>query len=159
MCIWSYWSFQLVYDVLAVSYMNVLAWACVLAIVLYTWCMASFTICCPPASPVVCEAPTPANGVTVLQPHSNVVNSEIVYQCEELGFSPSSNSSLCGEDGRWSPDPSEVICRMMNTTPGSKWVKCTYSSVLWSDWSMSAVCWLTRESTWEVGNAEWWNNF
>ena len=51
----------------------------------------------------------------MVQSHSNVVNSEIVYQCEELGFSPSSNSSLCGEDGMWSPDPSQVVCRMIIT--------------------------------------------
>ena len=67
------------------------------------------------ASGVVCEEPTLASGVTVVQPHSNVVNSEIVYQCEESGFSPSSNSSLCGEDGIWSPDPSQVVCRMIIT--------------------------------------------
>ena len=51
----------------------------------------------------------------MIQPHSNVVNSEIVYQCEESGFSPSGNSSLCWEDGMWSPDPSQVICRMIIT--------------------------------------------
>ena len=49
----------------------------------------------------------------MVQPHSNVVNSEIVYQCEESGFSPSSNSSLCGEDGMWSPDSSQVMCMMI----------------------------------------------
>ena len=51
----------------------------------------------------------------MVQPHSNVVNSEIVYRCEESGFSPSSNSSLCGEDEMWSPDPSRVECRMIIT--------------------------------------------
>ena len=53
----------------------------------------------------------------MVQPHSNAVNSEIVYQCEESGFVPSSNSSLCREDRMWSPDPSQVECRMMTTTP------------------------------------------
>ena len=51
----------------------------------------------------------------MVQPHGNVVNSEIVYQCEESRFSPSSNSSLCGEDGMWVPDPSQVVCRMIIT--------------------------------------------
>ena len=51
----------------------------------------------------------------MVQPHSNVVNSEIAYQCEESGFSPSSNSSQCGEDGMWVPDPSQVVCRMIIT--------------------------------------------
>ena len=51
----------------------------------------------------------------MVQSHRNAVNSEIAYQCEESGFSPSSNSSLCGEDGVWSPDPSQVECRMIIT--------------------------------------------
>ena len=51
----------------------------------------------------------------MVQPHSNVVNSEIFYQCEESGFSPLSNSSLCGEEGMWSPDSSQVVCRMIIT--------------------------------------------
>ena len=55
----------------------------------------------------------------MVQPHRNVVNSEIVYQCEESGFSPSSNSSLCGEDGMWSPDPSRVECRMITAKAGN----------------------------------------
>ena len=49
-----------------------------------------------------------------------MVNSEIVYQCKESEFSPSSNTSLCGEDGMWSPDPSRVECMMIITaTAGS----------------------------------------
>ena len=75
----------------------------------------SWKYCCSLASLVVCEELTLASGVTVLQPHSNVVNSEIFYQCEESGFSPSSNSSLCEEDGVWSPDPSQVMCKMIIT--------------------------------------------
>ena len=75
------------------------------------------TVCYSSASLVVCEDPTPTSGVTVVQPYRNAVNSEIVYQCEESGFTPSSNSSLCGEDEMWSPDPSQVVCRMMTTTP------------------------------------------
>ena len=51
----------------------------------------------------------------MVQSHRNAVNSEIVYRCEESGFTPSSNSSLCGEDGMWSPDPSRVECRMIIT--------------------------------------------
>ena len=51
----------------------------------------------------------------MVQPHNNAVNSEIVYQCVESGFTLSSNSSLCGEDGMWSPDPSQVVCRMIIT--------------------------------------------
>ena len=45
-----------------------------------------FTVCCSLVSAVVCEDSTLANGVTVLEPHSNVVNSEIFYQCEESGL-------------------------------------------------------------------------
>ena len=67
-----------------------------------------FTVCCSLVSAIVCEDPTLANGVTVLEPHNNVVNSEIFYKCEESGLVPSSNSSLCEEDGMWSPDTSQV---------------------------------------------------
>ena len=98
----------------------------------YTLSMKPFAIFCSLASPIVCGNFMLANGVTVVQPHSNVtvVNSEIVFQCEGMGVTPSSNRSLCGEDGIWSPDPSQVVCRMMNTTPEGIWVMCTlYSPV------------------------------
>ena len=51
-----------------------------------------------------------ASGVIVLEPHSTTVSSVIVYQCQKLGFTPSAPSSVCEEDGRWSPDPSQVTC-------------------------------------------------
>ena len=68
-------------------------------------------------SPIDCRAPsTPASGVTVVQSHNTTVSSVIFYQCQQSGFVPSSNSSVCGEDGRWSPDPSQVMCV---TVPGT----------------------------------------
>ena len=78
-----------------------------------------FTVYCSLVSAIVCEDPTLANGVTVLEPHSNVVNSEIFYQCEESGLVPSSNSSLCDEDGMWSPETSQVRCVTITATPSS----------------------------------------
>ena len=72
--------------------------------------------CCSPASPAVCEEPTPASGVIVVQPHNTTVSSVIVYQCQQTGTSPSSPSSVCGEDERWNPDPSQVMCV---TLPGT----------------------------------------
>ena len=94
-----------------------------------TWKMnGHFTVCCPLVSAIVCEDPTLANGVTVLEPHSNAVNSEIFYQCEESGLVPSSNSSLCEEDGMWSPDTSQVRCVTItaNTSSSSTTTgKCT----------------------------------
>ena len=65
------------------------------------------------ASDVVCEDPTPASGVTVVQPHTTTVSSMIIYQCRQLGFAPSQPSSVCGEDGTWSPDPTQVVCLML----------------------------------------------
>ena len=62
------------------------------------------------ATTVVCEEPTPAGGVTVVQPHTTTVSSVIVYQCQQTGFAPSPPSSVCVEDGTWSPDPSQVVC-------------------------------------------------
>ena len=68
-------------------------------------------------SPIDCRAPsTLANGVTVVQPHNTTVSSVIIYQCQPSGFTPSSNSSVCEEDGRWSPDPSQVACMMVPGT-------------------------------------------
>ena len=68
-------------------------------------------------SPIDCRAPsTLANGVTVVQPHNTTVSSVIVYQCQPSGFTPSSTSSVCEEDGRWSPDPSQVLCVMVPGT-------------------------------------------
>ena len=65
-------------------------------------------------SPIGCGAPpTPAGGVTVKPYNATTVSSVIVYQCQQSGFTPSSPSSVCGEDGRWGPDPSQVVCVML----------------------------------------------
>ena len=68
------------------------------------------------ASTVVCQDPTPPSGVTVVQPHSTTISSVIVYQCQQSGFTPSPPSSVCGEDGTWSPDPTQVVCVMVIPT-------------------------------------------
>ena len=65
------------------------------------------------ATTIDCGGPTPPSGVTVVQPHTTTVSSVIVYQCQQSGFAPSVPSSVCGEDGRWSPDPSQVVCVML----------------------------------------------
>ena len=52
----------------------------------------------------------------MLELHTTTVNSVILYQCQQSGFAPSSNSSVCEEDGRWSPDPSQVMCVMVPGT-------------------------------------------
>ena len=48
-----------------------------------------------------------------MQYTSTRVGSVIFYQCWQSGFDPSSLSAVCMEDGRWSPDPSQVVCRMI----------------------------------------------
>ena len=68
------------------------------------------------ASDVVCGNPTPPTGVTVAQPHNTTVSSVIAYQCQQSGFAPSPPSSVCDENGTWSPDPSQVVCMMIPTT-------------------------------------------
>ena len=65
------------------------------------------------ASTIVCEDPTTANGVIVVQPHTTTVSSVIIYQCQRQGFTPSQPRSVCGEDGTWSPDPTQVVCVML----------------------------------------------
>ena len=39
----------------------------------------------------------------------------IFYQCQQPGFTPSPQSSVCGED-EWSPNPSQVVCVMITAT-------------------------------------------
>ena len=48
--------------------------------------------------------------------NSTVVNSDIFFQCQQPGLVPSSRSATCGSDGRWSPDPSQVECRVITPT-------------------------------------------
>ena len=57
-----------------------------------------------------------ARGVTVLEPHNTAVSSVIFYQCQQSGLVPSVPSSMCGEDGMWSPDPSLVTCMVTTVT-------------------------------------------
>ena len=68
------------------------------------------------ASDVVCEEPTLASGVAVVQPHTTTVSSFIFYECQQSGFVSSNSSSICVEDGMWSPDPSLVMCLEEPTT-------------------------------------------
>ena len=64
---------------------------------------------CSPVSRVDCGAPPAlASGVTVEAYNSTAVNSDILFKCQQ----PSDHSASCGSDGRWSPDPSQVECRM-----------------------------------------------
>ena len=59
---------------------------------------------------VSCGTPTFANPVDVEPFSSTTVGSEIAYQCQS-GFLPEGRrTSVCGEDGRWSPDPATLIC-------------------------------------------------
>ena len=73
-----------------------------------------------PASNVDCGAPpTLAIGVTVEAYASTLVNSDIFFQCQQPDLVPSYHSATCGSDGRWSPDPSQVECRMITPVPSS----------------------------------------
>ena len=72
---------------------------------------------CSLGSIVDCEAPlTLASGVLVEAYNSTAVNSDIFFQCQQPGLVPSYRSATCGSDGRWSPDPSHVECRMITPT-------------------------------------------
>ena len=72
---------------------------------------------CSLASIIDCEAPlTLASGVLVEAYNSTAVNSDIFFQCQQPGLVPSYRSATCGSDGRWSPDPSQVECRMITPT-------------------------------------------
>ena len=70
---------------------------------------------CSPVSITVCGAPifsTGASGVAVEPFSSTIVNSEIFYQCQ---LQEGRRTLLCGEDGRWSPDP-QSLCTGINFT-------------------------------------------
>ena len=63
------------------------------------------------------DPPTLASGVIVEAYTSTVVNSDIYFQCQQSGLVPSYRSATCGSDGKWSPNPSQVECRMITPTP------------------------------------------
>lgn len=49
--------------------------------------------------------------MNVTEYNTTAVGSVIYYQCHEQGFV----GSLCGEDGMWNPDPSQLMCGMEPT--------------------------------------------
>ena len=59
----------------------------------------------PIASAIVCGAPSFVNGMTVEPFCSTTVGSEIFYQCQSEVLPEERTTLLCGEDGRWNPDP------------------------------------------------------
>jgi len=65
-----------------------------------------------PVSAISCGNPTPIGGVAVRPFNATTVNSIVYYQCPQSGFVPSSVRSVCGGDGMWNPDPSQVTCEM-----------------------------------------------
>ena len=64
------------------------------------------------ANVLTCDAPVLASGVIGIY-NTTSVSSEVFYQCQKAGYVPSEPRSKCGEDVRWTPDPSQVVCRMM----------------------------------------------
>ena len=54
----------------------------------------------------------------MLEPYNTTEGSVIVYQCQQSGLCSSQTSSVCGKDGRWNPDPSQVVCMMASTPTG-----------------------------------------
>ena len=65
--------------------------------------LLSLFVNCSLASAIVCGATSFGSGVIVEPFSSTTVGSEILYQCQ-TGFPPE-ETLLCGEDGRWNPDP------------------------------------------------------
>jgi len=71
--------------------------------------------CSHAASTIDCGDPTNASSEVIVQYNSTRVSSVIFYQCRQSGFAPSYSSAVCMESGRWSPDPSQVVCGMVST--------------------------------------------
>ena len=66
-------------------------------------------------SATVCEAPifaSGASGVAVEPFSSTIVNSEILYQCQTGLLQEGRGTLLCGEDGRWNPEPQDLCTGM-----------------------------------------------
>ena len=60
---------------------------------------------------VSCGTPSFASRVDMEPITSTTVTSEIVYQCQS-GFLPEGNmTSVCGEDGMWTPNPATLMCK------------------------------------------------
>ena len=73
---------------------------------------------CSPVSATVCGAPifsSGASGVAVEPFGSNIVNSEILYQCQTGLLQEGRGTLLCREDGRWNPDP-QGLCAGISLT-------------------------------------------
>ena len=65
----------------------------------------------------------------MLERYNTTVGPVIVYQCQESGFCSSQTSSVCGENGTWNPDPSQVVCMMAPTPTGKRRTDSTQLSV------------------------------
>ena len=85
----------------------------------------------------------------MVQPYNTTVSSVIVYQCQLSGFAPSVPTSVCGEDGRWSPDPSQVLCV---TVPGNLQINRLFlqSATLMKPtfYTKTIYCSVTKECPW-----------
>ena len=92
------------------------------------------------ASTVDCGDPNNATSEVIVQYTSTRVSSVILYQCRQSGFAPSSSSAVCMESGRWSPDPSQVVCRMVTTS-----MPLPTGRVLWFD----SLKFLIEPSEWQ----------
>ena len=60
---------------------------------------------------VSCGAPYFAGRVEVEPFSSTTVGSEIAYQCQSGLLPEGRMTSVCGEDGRWNPDTTILICK------------------------------------------------
>ena len=57
-----------------------------------------------------CEDPTFDSDVVVEPFSSTIVGSEIAYECQSGLLPEGRMTSVCGEDGRWNPDPATLMC-------------------------------------------------
>ena len=62
-----------------------------------------------------CGHPSPPANGSISSYTSTMVGTRITFQCDE-GYSPSEAlAAECQEDGRWKPNPSEIICLVKMT--------------------------------------------
>ena len=62
-----------------------------------------------------CGDPAPANNVVIGSYSSTLAGSSVTFQCAD-GLVPSGvETAVCGNDGRWTPDPANHACSSSST--------------------------------------------
>ena len=76
-----------------------------------------------------CLPPPVVSGVEVITIGEGV----IVYQCKEVSVPEGRVEAMCGDDGRWSPDPTQHMCIAMTTATSTDSTSVTSTDITGQD--------------------------